>query len=234
MWNRGRFVLLAALAWTWACGSSKDFATAPSMNSPLRPQLVEVTLNGRITDPATGGAIAAAVVYANGRYRTTTDASGNYTVVGLLEAGTNFAYTYVSADNYVPDYRYVRGTTHDVRLWPIDRIVAGESKSVTVAPDDTLCVNNVQDSIDPDYVCKSVYVMAPNDGAVTIEAVATRDGAHPPLEVETRGVSPCCSERMGNPTTIKVRGGTVIVVNVEMPSSSTSAQSFVVNSSPPR
>jgi hypothetical protein len=39
------------------------------------------------------------------------------------------------------------------------------------------------------------------------------------------------SERLGNPTTVQVRGGTVIVVNVEMFSSSTSLQSFVVNTS---
>jgi hypothetical protein len=37
---------------------------------------------------------------------------------------------------------------------------------------------------------------------------------------------------LGNPTTIQVSGGTVIVVNVEMLSSSTSTQSFVVNTAP--
>jgi hypothetical protein len=78
-----------------------------------------------------------------------------------------------------------------------------------------------------------VWVVAPNDGAVTIEAVSSQDGARPPLEVETVGVSPCCSERMGNPTTIRVTAGTVLVVNVEMLANSTSAQSFVVNTTPP-
>jgi len=68
---------------------------------------------------------------------------------------------------------------------------------------------------------------------VTIEAVSSQDGARPPLEVETVGVSPCCSERMGNPTTIRVTAGTVLVVNVEMLANSTSAQSFVVNTTPP-
>jgi hypothetical protein len=78
-----------------------------------------------------------------------------------------------------------------------------------------------------------VFVTVPNDGAVTIEAISTQDGSHPPLEVETRGVSPCCSERMGNPTTIRVTAGTTIVVNVEMLWGSTSTQSFVVNTSSP-
>jgi hypothetical protein len=70
--------------------------------------------------------------------------------------------------------------------------------------------------------------VAPYDGAVTIEALSTQ---HPPLGVETVGVSPCCSERMGNPTTIRVTAGTTIVANVEMLSSSISSQSFVVNTS---
>jgi hypothetical protein len=205
-----------------------------TLNFSLRPQPAAITLSGRVTDAATGAPIAGAVVSINGRSRTTTDNSGNYRVAGLLDAGSHLDTTYVSAENYVADYRYIRGTIQNVRLYRIERIVAGESKLVTVAPDDTLCVNNMQDTpgIGPDYVCRSVFVVAPNDRPVTIEAVSTLDGAYPPLEVETRGVLPCCSERMGNPTTMEVTGGTVIVVNVEMPSSSTSPQSFVVNTSP--
>lgn len=207
-----------------------------TLNFSLRPQPMAIILNGRVTDAATAGPIAGAVVSINGRYRGTTDNSGNYTVAGLLDYGLNYDYTAVSAENYVYDYRYIRGTIQNVHLYRIERIVAGESKLVTIAPDDTLCINNAQDTpgIGPDYVCRSVFVVAPNDGAVTIEAVSTRDGAHPPLEVEARGVSPCCSERIANPTTIQVSAGTVIVVNVEMLSSSTSAQSFVVNTSRPQ
>jgi hypothetical protein len=205
-----------------------------TLNFSLRPQPLAITLKGRVTDAATGGPIAGAVVSINGRYRGATDNSGNFSVVGLLDAGSNTDITYVSSENYVSDYRYIRGTTQNVRLYRNERIVAGESKLVTVAPDDTLCVNNVQDTpgIGPDYVCRSVFVVAANDGAVTIETVSTQDGAHPPLEVETGGLSPCCSERMGNPTTIRVTAGTVIVVNVEMLSTSTSPQSFVVKTSP--
>ena len=154
-------------------------------------------------------------------------------MTGLLDAGEGYNFTFVSAANYVSDYRYIRSSTQDVRLHRIERITAGESKIVTVAPDDTLCVNNVQDTpgLGPDYVWRSVFVVAPNDGAVTIEAVSAQNGTHPPLEAETRGISPCCSERMGNPTTFHVTTGTLIVVNVEMLSNSTSPQSFVVNTS---
>jgi hypothetical protein len=202
-----------------------------TLNFSLRPQAMGITLNGRVTDAATGGPIAGAVVSINGRYRGMTDNSGNFSVAGFLDAGGNTDITYVSARDYVSDYRYIQGTIQNVRLYRIERIVAGESKLVTIALDDTLCFNSMQDmpGIGPDYLCRSVFVVAPSDGAVTIEAISTEDGSHPPLEVETAGVSPCCS--MGNPTTIQVTAGTVIVVNVEMLSSSTSAQSFVVNTS---
>jgi hypothetical protein len=66
---------------------------------------------------------------------------------------------------------------------------------------------------------------------VTIEAVSTEGEAHPRLEVETVGVSPCCSERIANPTAIQVVAGTVMLVNVEMLSTSTASQSFVVTTS---
>lgn len=88
-----------------------------------------------------------------------------------------------------PTIRYIRGTIQNVHLHRIDRIAAGESTPVTVAPDDTLCVNNVQDN--------------PGLG---------RD-----------------SERLANPTTIKVTAGTMVVVNVEMPARSAAPESFVVN-----
>ena len=205
-----------------------------TLNFLLRPKPAFITLTGHVTDAASGGPIASAVVYINGRYRAITDNSGYYLVGGFLDAGNNSDTTYVSAENYAADHRYIRGTVQDVRLWRVERIMAGESKVVTVAPDDTLCVNNVQDTpgLGPDYVCRSVFVVAQNDGAVTIEAVSTRDGTHPRLEVETIGVTPCCSERIGNPTTVEVAAGTLIVVNVEMVSSSNSSQSFVVNTSP--
>jgi hypothetical protein len=140
-------------------------------------------------------------------------------------------FTYVSANGYANDYHYIRGTTQNVHLYRIERITAGQSKSVTVAPDDTLCVNNFQDfpGLGQDDVCRSVRVVAPRDGVLTIEAVSTLGGGHPPLEVETIGVSPCCSERMGNPTSIEMTAGTEIVVNVEIPLGSTTSQSFTLN-----
>jgi len=226
--KRGSVVLLVMLAVTWACSDSEGTVSSPS-RSPSRA--ITFSLSGQVTDAVTAAPIAGAVVSIGGRNTATTDNSGNYSfAAGALDG----EFTYVSAENYVSDYHYIRGTIQNVHLYRIERIVAGASTLATIAPDDTLCVNNVQDSpgLGPDYVCRSVFVMAPNDGSVTIEALSTQDGARPVLEVETVGVSPCCSERIGNPTTIQVTAGTTIVIHVEMPSSSTSAQSFVVNTSP--
>lgn len=202
----------------------------------LRHQPASTTLTGRVTDAVSGGGLAGAVVSINGRYRVTADGSGNFTVLGLLDYGLNLNFTYVAAANYVADYRYIRGAVQNVRLRPIERITAGDSRVVTIEPTDTLCVNNAQDmpGVGPDYVCHTLFVVAPVAGAVTIEALSLQDGAHPPLEVETVGSTRCCSERLGNPTTIDVAAGTVIAVNVEMLASAAANQSFTVTTSPPR
>jgi hypothetical protein len=137
---------------------------------------------------------------------------------------------------YTDDCQWIPATTHDAfrsfRLNRIKRIAAGESTSVTVAPDDTVCVNNVQDSpgLGQDYVCRSVLIVAPADGLMTVEALPTQGGGRPPLEVETRGAAgPCCNERMGNPTSIPVTAGTEVVANIEMAWGSTTSQSFTLN-----
>jgi hypothetical protein len=196
-----------------------------------RPPTPTFTLTGQVTDATTSAPISGAVVSINGRYRTNTDSSGNYSVAGFLDAGSNYNFTYVSVEDYASDYRYIRATSQNVRLYRVRRIMAGDATSVTVAPDDALCLNNVQDfpGLGQDYVCRSVRVVAPSDGIMTLEAVSTHGGAHPPLEVETVGVSPCCSERMGNPTSIQVRAGMEVVVNVEMVLGSTTSQSFTLN-----
>ena len=207
-------------------GSSPTPSPAPSPGEPF-------VLTGQVTDATTSAPISGATVSINGRYRTTTDSSGNYSDAGKLDAGGNYDFTYVSANGYASDYRYIRATSQNVRLYRINRIMAGDSTSVTVDPDDTLCVNNLQDfpGLGPDYVCRSVRVVAPSDGVMTLEAVSTQSGAHPPLEVETVGAPLCCSERMGNPTSIQVTAGTEVVAHVEMVSSSTISQSFTLSTS---
>ena len=226
MFKRGCVVLLVILA--SACSGGNSTATSPSPK-PLPPDPVSVT--GQVTDSATSAPISGATVSFNLGGSTTTDSSGNFSVTGSLD--TTYNVTFVSANNYEEDVRrYIGAKPQNFHLHRIERITAGDSTSVTVAPVDTLCGNNLQDdATSSGYVCRSVRVVAPSNGVMTLEAVSTQGGAHPPLEVETVGVSPCCSERMGNPTSIQVTAGTEVVVNVEMVLGSTTSQSFTLNTS---
>jgi hypothetical protein len=219
-----------------ACGgANKGTVTSPS---PTPPTPMAFSLDGRVIDGTTSAPIAGAAVSINAKYRTTTDSSGHYRVTGVLDAGLHPNVTSVSANDYASDVRSIQGTSQTVRLHRIERMVAGDSTVVTVAADDSLCLNTLQDmlGLGPDYVCRSVRVVAPIDGVMTLEAVSTHGGARPPLEVEivaivTAGKSGCCAERIENPTSMVVTAGTEVVANVEMLSRSTNSQSFTVNTS---
>jgi hypothetical protein len=173
-----------------------------------------------------------------------TDGAGFYridftAVPGAMHgpSGTNNAIAFggLSKSGYDGDSRYVLGTTHDVsqnfHLHRIKRMTAGESTVVTVSPDDTICNNNTQDfhPWPQEFVCRSVHVMAPSDGVMTLEAFSTQGGAHPPLELEIVGGDACCS--LQNPRSIQVTAGTEVVVSVEMVWGSTASQSFTLNTS---
>jgi hypothetical protein len=104
---------------------------------------------------------------------------------------------------------------------------------VSVAPDDTLCVNNVLDTpgLGQDYVCRSVRIVAPSDGILAVDVLSTHEGSRPLLEVETVGPGPCCAERIENPTSIQVTTGTEVAANIGIVSGSTTSQSFTLNTS---
>jgi hypothetical protein len=197
-----------------------------------RPSIV---LEGRVTDAITSAPIAGATVYINGRYRATTDASGNYTLPGHLDNG-DASIAWAVADGYEVFVRYIRTSlSQSFQLRRIERISAGDRWSVTVRPDDSLCFNNLQDPSferpGAGFLCRTVRVISPADGVIALEAVSTQDGTHPPLEVEALKSSPCCFEQMGNPVSIKVRAGMEVLVNVQMPERSTVSQSFIVTTS---
>jgi Carboxypeptidase regulatory-like domain len=196
----------------------------------MPPPTPTFVLTGRVTDSATAAPVAGAIVSINGRYTSTTDTAGRYSVAGFLDFG-NSSFTYVSANNYESDYRFIRGTTQNVRLNRVVRITAGDSIPVTIAPGDTLCVNNSQDEpgSGPDYVCRSVRVVAPRDGVVRVEAVSTDGAARPPLELEIVGANTCCS--LENPRAVWVAAGTELIASVEMPFGSNASQSFILNTS---
>jgi large repetitive protein len=61
-----------------------------------RPPTPTFTLAVQVADSTTSAPISGATVSINGRYRTTTDSLGNYSVAGFLDAGGNYNFTYVS------------------------------------------------------------------------------------------------------------------------------------------
>ena len=232
-------VLLATLA--WSCGGSTPTAptrapasAVPAAPAPSPPRAAPpIVLTGQVTDAYTGAPIPGAVVSINGRYRAPTDSAGFFSVSGLLDYGYGtHDFTYVSADGYDIDYRFIQGTSQNVRLYPTARITAGETVSLTVRPTDTLCVNNVQDipGLGDEYVCRSEHVVAAADGVLTLEAFAP-DGSHPPVESEIVDPTNCCAESLGNPRSIEVSAGTEVVVNVEMPYGSTMSRLFTLTTS---
>jgi hypothetical protein len=202
-----------------------------NLDFSLEPTFPHIVLTGVVTDALTSAPIQDAVVYINGRYHTSTHNTGFYTLSGYLDFPPGYSFTFISADGYVTDYRYIRGVVQNARLRRITRIAAGDSMVVTVEPDDTLCVNNVQDfpGFGLVYVCGNVRVTIPANGILTVQGLASVDGIVPGLEVEIPNPNgPCCSERLENPTSIAVKAGDEVTVNVEMPSTLTTSQSFKV------
>ena len=220
----GCAVLLAAGV---ACsGSELASPTSPSPSTPSAPSPATATLSGQVTDRATSAPLAGARVV-NGLRQTFTDSSGHFSITGILGLDT-----LVTLDGYDEDIRLVRTLTHDVRLHRVERITAGQSKVVTIAPDDTLCVNNMQDFPGPGSpICRTVHVLAPTAGVITLEARSTQSGELTGLEVEILGGSPCCSERLQNPTSIRAQAGAEVLANVEMAAGSATSQSFILTTS---
>ena len=156
-----------------------------SQSSPptvfLEPTGPSIVLTGRVTDASTSAPIPGATVRINGRYSTTTDGSGNYSVTGYLDQGGGDV-VYAWASGYEDYVRYIQGpSSQSFRLQRIERITAGDSWSVTVGPDDSLCSNNSQKEPQgalpgSGYVCRTVRVIATGDGVLTVEALSTPGG----------------------------------------------------------
>ena len=200
---------------------------------PLGPV---IQLSGQVTDDGTSAPIAAATVYINGRYRSTTDASGNYSLTGRLDNGDS-SITWAFADGYESHTRYIRGNSaQNFRLRRIERILAGQSWSVTVHRNDSLCHTDFYELFfgfpGSGFLCRTVRVIAQSDGVLQIEAVSTADGSHPPLDVAVLNNSGPWDQRMENPVSINVRTGTELAVNVAgMSENASTSQSFIVTTS---
>lgn len=157
---------------------------------------------------------------------TTADSAGRYDVAfdgvrgGYLEGTTALVHT--SADGYEDDNRWfiptssARLQTVDLHPRVIRQINAGESAAVTVTPDDTPCINDIQDfpGLGPDYVCRTIRILASTGGALTIEATPAQNGQTKP-QLEAQVVNGP-GEDLGNPIVLNVTAGQVVMANVEL------------------
>jgi len=160
----------------------------------------------------------------------TTDHAGRYSLTGLPGPGGG-AFVWASAEGYEDDLHDYRATSQDFRLYPIERILAGGSTVVTVRPDDSLCWNNIwEPGYGSDYVCRIVRIV-PTDGDMTVEALPAGGGSRPPLVVAVRAGNRVLVERLGNPVSVPLTGGTEIVAFVAMVSGSPTTQSFTLTTS---
>jgi hypothetical protein len=108
----------------------------------------------------------------------------------------------------------------------LERIKSGESAVLSIAPDDSVCDITVWPG--RELICRTLRVVAPQNGTMTIEAVPSQAGSHlPTLEVwGGRTGAP-----RGNPTAIEVSAGEEYTVRVELPRPFSNSQSFVVKTS---
>ena len=126
-----------------------------------------------------------------------------------------------------PSYYYlipasIQNASQNLRLYRIKRITAGESTVLTIRPGDTSCGDNDQ------FVCRTVHIVAPTGGTMTIEAVPTPSAVNAGLEIMGRSSAyRCCSLTASIPVT----AGTEVVANIGRWWTSTANQSFVLNTS---
>ena len=141
------------------------------------------------------------------------------------------AFVWATAEGYEDDLQYYRALSQDFRLYPIERISAGSSTVVTVRPDDPLCWNNIHEpGYGNDYVCRKLRIV-PADGVITVEALPLGGGSRPPLVVAVSAGNRVLVERLGNPVSVPLTGGTEVVVFVEMAANSPTTQSFTLTTS---
>jgi hypothetical protein len=192
---------------------------------------------GQVTNRATSEPIPGAQVissYPPGLPIVTTDGQGHYLAPGLPPPGGN-GVVWATAENYEADVQYYRADVQDFRLYPIERATPGDSRVVTVAPDDSL---GTTDALGPgwgaDVVCRIVRLAIPADGVLTVEALPTTEGRpRPVLEVlvSDRSGRRILQQTLANPASLPVTGGTEAMAIIAIPATETTRQSFTLNTS---
>ena len=246
-------VVLAPLA--GACDSAPPVSPSPAASGPqASPAFARYLLSGHVTDEDGMPIVGAVVEVDHGRapgspetsscpsiatfcwLNTLTNEQGLYTLEfeGGPLPGRGIGYVYSLADGHEVDIQWVptgsETVIQDLRLPRVRPLLAGESTSVSVGPDSTLC-SDLEDTWVLGHRCTVVRIEANTVGTLLVEArAATADGIAPFVFWATSGNYNGPITRPGPGTvSIPIRGGTYQIF-VGLPDGSPSQSFDVVTS----
>jgi hypothetical protein len=179
MLKRGCVVLLVMLA--AACGGSSPLPSAPSTPGVGPTSTFHVT--GTATDddgnPVAGAnitvqpwvdsvqkSVPSVVVVTDGAGVYRLDFDANRDAGGFIGSVKAESPGHDTAYYNIRPLSASQNASQNIHLYRIKRITAGESTVITLLPSDTLCGGHTSES-----VCRTVHIVAPADGVMTIEAV---------------------------------------------------------------
>ena len=211
--------ILAVAILAVACDSSPVHPTRlpspPAGQAPSPPATMKIT--GQVIDERGDGVPGATVfTYQGGRVQA--DANGEYSIEvpstgGLIEAK-------VEHIGYERHERLLRrvATQQNFLLRDVIRMAVGESRQVTVTPDDSLY------GFDFEFRRRTVRVIAPADAEVEFEVVADDPRYLAGLAFGPMPRYPCCTPR----TTVTMRAGEELSAHALMAWTVADSQTFTV------
>jgi hypothetical protein len=114
--------------------------------------------------------------------------------------------------------------SQNLHLYEIKRITADESTFLTVELNDTvLCFEG-------DFVCRTVHIVVPKDGRMSVEAVPTSSAANAGLEIDGQRGS-CLPSGCSLTASMQVTAAQEVVAKIGIREGSTASQSFVLKTS---
>lgn len=234
----GRGVLFAML--TAACGGNHTSPSAPSTASVVSATSTfhvagvatdddgnpvagaNITVQPRVQDKS----VPAVVVVTDGAGRYGVDFDANRDSAGIVATVKAQSPGHDTANYEIIPASASQNTSQNIHLYRIKRISVGESTDVTFLPSDTSCRE-----VACEAVIRTVRIVVPSDGVMTIEAVRTPSTTNAVFNMGVAGPDgeACCD----TPASIPVAAGTEVVASIAvfwlwtLPDS----QSFVLNTS---
>ena len=218
MFSRCGAPILPALI-ALACGSelpttpSAVPAATPTQVVPPPPATITVQLSGTVVD-GNGAAVPAATVTVRPfipvrpapALSTTTAADGTYSFI-FENAARQFdvASVQVEKAGYEPVKRVVAPASvvlQTVRIHPITTIALGDAR-ILVTPEDAFC------GLEDEWLCRTVWVVAPGDGFLTVDVIAVNPGTRPAVDLNRTFAFPYAATR-----SIPVNAGARVRVDV--------------------